>query len=327
MTARLLDAEALAASGIRPQDRVLVGLSGGADSVALLHALRLCMEQGRIQSLGAAHLVHGIRGESAERDAAFCERLCRDWDIPFFLGRADAPAQARLRGQTLEQAARELRYAFLRERAAGFQAGCIAVAHHADDQAETLLLHLMRGSGRTGLCGMRMRADDIARPLLKRRRRDIEAYLKDNGLEHCTDETNAGQDAARNRVRHALLPLMESFNPRLTEALCRLAAHMLEDEDYFSARVDAALEAARLPQGYARRQILALPGPLRARALLRLLRECLDGDVCEADIRRLEALLPAATGSAIELRGGRTAWLENEALLLGAQPAARRFAS
>lgn len=322
---RLLSAETLSCCGVGPKDRLLVGLSGGADSVALLHGLWLCYTEGRIGGLFAAHLIHGIRAGSAEADAAFCETLCKRWGIPLVIGRVDSPAYAHERGMTLEQAARELRYAFLREQAARADADGIAVAHHADDQAETLLMHLMRGSGRAGLAGMRARTGDILRPLLTVRRSEIEAYLLENGLDYCTDETNAQLDAARNRVRHELLPLMKSFNPRITEALGRLAAHMAEDEDYFAALADTAMEAARLTRGLDREKLSALPAPVQARVLHRLLRERLRGDFTEADMRRLKALLTARTGSCIELRGGQAAWLENEALLVGEAPRARCF--
>lgn len=322
---RLVDAETLQACGIQPSDSLLVGLSGGADSVALLHSLCACQNEGQLRGLYAAHLHHGIRGASADADAAFCEALCQKWDVPLVVGRVDAPGCAKAKGQSLEQAARELRYAFLRERAAAFGANAIAVAHHADDQAETLLLHLMRGSGRTGLAGMRMRTADIARPFLHKRRCDIEAYLAENGLSACSDETNALLDAARNRIRHELLPEMERFNPRIREALCRLAAHMAVDEAYFETVVDAALLDAALPSGYTREMLCKLAEPIRSRALLKLIRDCQDGDVAFSDVRRLEALLGAHTGSSIELKGGRAAWLENDALMLGVMPRAQHF--
>lgn len=314
---RLLNAETLRRCGLRPMDSLLVGLSGGADSVALLHSLCACRKNGQLRSLCAAHLHHGIRGASADADAAFCEALCRQWQVPLVMGHVDAPGYAKAKGQGLEQAARELRYAFLREQAAKFGADAIAVAHHADDQAETLLLHLMRGSGRTGLAGMRMRTGDIVRPLLHTRRRDIEAYLAENGLSACSDETNALLDAARNRVRHELLPEMERFNPRIREALCRLAEHMAADEDFLEALAETALRDAALAEGYSRKTLKELAEPIRSRVLLGLLRDCQEGEVSFSDVRRVEALLGANTGSAIQLRGGRAAWLENDALMLG----------
>lgn len=322
---RLVDAETLKACAIRPTDSLLVGLSGGPDSVALLHSLYTCQNDGQLGGLSAAHLHHGIRGASADADAAFCEALCQKWNVPLVIGHVDAPGYAKAKGQSLEQAARELRYAFLREQAAASGADAIAVAHHADDQAETLLLHLMRGSGRTGLAGMRMRSADVVRPLLRKRRCDIEAYLAENGLSACSDETNALLDAARNRVRHELLPQMERFNPRIREALCRLAEHMAADEEYFWPLVDAALHDAALDGGHSRKMLIGLAEPIRSRVLLRLLRDCQGGEVSFSDIRRVEALLGANVGSSIELKGGRAAWLENDALMLGFLPQARCF--
>jgi len=171
---QLLDATVLEACGISPVDTVLVGLSGGADSVALLHSLQQCLRDNLLSGLSAAHLHHGIRGESAVADAAFCARLCSQWNIPLAVGHVDVPLFARENSVSIEQAARKLRYAFLHEQAMQAGASCIAVAHHAGDQAETILMHLMRGSARAGLAGMRMQNGDVIRPLLKQSRHDIE---------------------------------------------------------------------------------------------------------------------------------------------------------
>ena len=322
---RLVDAAALSACGVKPSDALLVGLSGGVDSVALLHSLRVCQSEGMIRDVYAAHLNHGIRGTAAKEDAAFCSKLCKGWGTTFLLGETDAPGYAGREGLTLEQAARNLRYAFLRQQAVEKKTAFIAVAHHADDQAETLLLHLMRGSGRAGLVGMRRVSGDILRPLLAWRRRDIEMYAAQHMLPYRIDETNALLDAARNRVRHTLLPQMELFNPRVTEAICRLAAHMAEDEDYLAALATDAAKETALNRGHSRSRIAALPGSIRARVLLQLLRENLSGDVCETDVRRLDALLTARTGSCIEFRHGKAAWLENDALVLGTAMQPRYF--
>lgn len=315
---RLIGEAELAACGIGEGTRILAGLSGGADSVALLYELCRLRGSGRIAEVYAAHLNHGIRGAQADADAAFCEALCKARGITFVSRRVDVPAYARENGLSLETAARTLRYAFLREQCAVLPTDCIALAHHADDQAETVLLHMLRGSGTAGLSGMRMKSGDLVRPLLHVTRGAIETYLSQLSQDYCTDETNAQLDAARNRVRHALLPALETYNPRVREALCRLAEASAADEDYLSALAGKAAADAALPGGgYDRDALAALPPPVRGRVLLSLLRETLDYDVSAADVRRLSALLYAQNGCCIELRGGHAAWVENGALCIG----------
>lgn len=303
--------------GLLPQHAVLVGLSGGADSVVLLHALCRSCEAGRISGVMAAHLHHGLRGADADADAAFCEALCREWGVPFVGGRADVRAVAAGRGLSLEAAAREVRYAFLRDAAARLNADCIAVAHHMDDQAETILLHLLRGSGLTGLAGMRPRTEKIVRPLLGVRRNEIEAYARENGLAFCTDATNASDAMMRNRVRHELLPLLRSFNPRIVERLAATATLLAQDADCLDTLAEAALGAAAETGCIGRQALLALADAVRSRVLKRLLLDAQGGDVERRDVERLDALLRAQTGTRIELRGGAVAWVDGGSLYVG----------
>ncbi len=146
--------EMLSACGLKPSDGVLIALSGGADSVALLLESFRWKGENKIAVVAAAHFHHGIRGVEADRDAAFCRDLCNRLAIPYYEGRADIPSLAKEKGLSLETAAREERYRFLRKTKEAAGLSCIATAHHRDDQAETLLLHLIRGSGLEGLCGM-----------------------------------------------------------------------------------------------------------------------------------------------------------------------------
>ena len=312
--------------GLLPQHAVLVGLSGGVDSVVLLHLLCGLREQGRLSAVMAAHLHHGLRGAEADADAAFCEALCGAWDVPFVCGRAEVRVLAAEKGLSLETAAREERYAFLKRAAAQMGADCIAVAHNMDDQAETLLLHLLRGSGLDGLAGMRPRTGNIVRPLLAARRQDIEAYAQAHSLAFCTDATNASDAMTRNRVRHELLPLLCSFNPRAVEHLCATASLLAQDADYLNAAARAAAGAAAGRDGAGRKALLALPDAVRSRVLKRLLFEAQGGEVERRDVARLEALLEARTGTQIELRGGAAAWVDAERLYVGRPPQESAFA-
>ena len=312
---------------ILPQHTVLVGLSGGIDSVVLLHALRAAAQQGRIGALAAAHYHHGLRGAAADADEAFCRSLCAAWNIPFCSERADVRAEAARRRLSVEAAARELRYDFLRRAARRFGADCIAVAHHMDDQAETVLLHLIRGSGLSGLTGMRPRNGDIVRPLLGVQRCEIEAYAARNGLDYCTDETNASDEMLRNRVRHTLLPVLKTLNPRIVERLASTAELLSADEDCLQALARAAAEAA-VPEGedgMDRAVLRSLEPSVRTRVLRRELLLAQQGDVERRDIDRVDALLAGQTGTRIELRGGKAAWVDSRLLHIGTPPEPREF--
>jgi tRNA(Ile)-lysidine synthase len=220
-----------------PGATIVVGLSGGPDSVALLDALvQVSRRQGF--RVAAAHLDHGLR-EGSQQDAQFCAELCRQLGVPLRTGTADVMAQARADGGGLEQAARRARYRFLRGVGRELGACAIAVAHTRDDQAETVLLRLLRGAGRTGLAGMRSRSAGVVRPLLAVSRQEVLAHLTARGLAWREDPSNADLGRTRNRVRHELLPYLEArFNPRLRETLARTGA-LLADE----AKVLAALAA------------------------------------------------------------------------------------
>ena len=219
-----------------PRSRIVVAVSGGADSVALVHALLSLRPEWRL-ALRIAHLDHGLRPDSAQ-DAAFVRELGARWYIPATIERRDVGALCAREGWSLEDGARRIRYQFLLEVARRESATHVAMAHTADDQAETVLLRLVRGTGLAGLGAIPItrRLDDdtwIARPLLEVWRRDVTAYLAGLGLLHREDATNADQRFARNRIRHELLPLLErDYNPNIKEVLTRLAETSLWDSAY-----------------------------------------------------------------------------------------------
>ena len=317
----LLSASSLAACGITGKSAVLAAFSGGADSTALALALMGLMREGTMRSLTLAHVNHGIRGAEADHDEAFCRDFAARFSLPLSVIRVDAPLEAAQTGHSLEQAARDVRYAALRRAAAACGAEVIAVAHHRDDQAETVLLHLIRGSGLCGLCGMRARSGDIARPLLSVSRKEILTYLAEQGQDFCVDSTNASPDALRNRVRHELLPLLETMNPAIVPALCRMASHAREDEDLLSALADTAGADA---DGN-RRSLLALPPALLNRVLLASLRAQTD-TVEERDVDKLRSLLAARTGTTVPLREGLHACVDGERLTVGRLPQRAEYA-
>ncbi|HEY74741.1 MAG TPA: tRNA lysidine(34) synthetase TilS [Thermoflexia bacterium] len=227
---------------LSPGDAVVVGVSGGPDSLCLLHLLVRLREEYHLR-LHVAHLHHGARGEEADADAAFVADLARRWGLPATIAKKDVPAIARAHKLAFEEAARRVRYAFLARVAGDVGASKIAVGHNADDQAETVLMHFLRGAGPAGLRGMlpvtplsdyrllEPVADGplpsplplLIRPLLDVPRAGIEAYCAAYGLEPRFDRSNLDTTYFRNRLRHELLPLLETYNPNIRRRLCHTA--------------------------------------------------------------------------------------------------------
>lgn len=283
---------------INKNERVLVGLSGGADSVTLLYVLlKIAPERGF--GLCAAHLNHGIRGAEAYRDQRFVQELCKGLGVPLACEELDIPGIARAESKTLEQAAREKRYEFFNRAAGELGADKIAVAHHMDDQAESIMLHLIRGSGTKGLVGMEPARGNIIRPLLWVRRREIEQYAAENGLEYCSDSTNLERDASRNRIRLDIIPyIQDNLNPCFAERLCSMGELLGQDEEYLYGLARDALRAARTREGYDRARLAALPPPVRSRAIrIAAFEAGATADVERCHIERITDMLTAKTGA------------------------------
>ncbi len=228
--------KSLLKSGCIPAgSRVLVAVSGGADSVALLSLLHHVAGEIGL-SLEAAHLDHALR-ESSCADARFVGELCLRLNVTLTMERRDVAAIARQCKGNLEEVAREERLDFLEKTAQARNCHLIALGHHADDQAETFLLRLLRGAGTTGLAGMRMVNEAVVRPLLPFHRTDLLAYIRDEGLTWREDESNQDQTFTRNRVRHQLLPLLASFNPNISSQLAGLCEQMRQDDDFWLEQV------------------------------------------------------------------------------------------
>jgi tRNA(Ile)-lysidine synthase len=242
--------------------KVVVGVSGGADSLCLIHLLRQICGPGKRYpgvELQAAHLNHMLRGAEGEHDAQVVAHTMETWGVPFTLGKIDVPALARREKRSLEDAARVARYRFLREVAGGQP---IAVAHHADDQVETLLLHWLRGSGLAGLVGMPPRQGDIIRPLLVISRAEILAYCREHALTPLEDLSNRDPRFLRNRVRHELLPLLQELNPAIRRTLLRNAEVARIDLAWLETQVDSCWRSTVVSE---QEQMITLDAPaLRA---------------------------------------------------------------
>jgi tRNA(Ile)-lysidine synthase len=218
---------------------IVVAVSGGADSLCLLHLLhRLCGPGKRYPGLRlrVAHLNHKLRGEAGIQDAATVARIAAAWGLPVTVGEVDVPALAHQERRSLEDAARAARYCFLREVAQG---QLIAVAHHAGDQVETLLLHWLRGAGLAGMVGMLPCQQNIIRPLLEVSHAETVAYCRLHDIVPVEDASNTDPHFLRNRIRHELLPLLESLNPGIRATLLRAAGVMGVDAGWIEEQVDA----------------------------------------------------------------------------------------
>jgi tRNA(Ile)-lysidine synthase len=221
---------------IRPQERILIALSGGSDSVALLHLLHAVAPSLQL-SLFAAHLDHAIRPQSRD-DVDFVRALCAALHIPLRCERVDVPALAAQQQVGLEEAGRMARQTFLRQEAERLGCTAIALGHHRGDQAETLLHHLGRGCGLHGLAAMRRRRGLFVRPLLPYSKAELRAYLAGIKAEFVSDASNDELNFTRNRIRHQLLPLLATLNPRIEATLGDLATVAAQEDDYWQLELD-----------------------------------------------------------------------------------------
>ncbi len=275
---------------LKPGLRLAVGLSGGADSVALLGALHeRSGELGLV--LHAAHLHHGLRGEEADADRTFARHLASELGIPFHQAQVDTAAEAEQKRETIEEAARRLRYGWFRQLMAEGELDAVATAHTRDDQAETVLAKFLRGAWTEGLSGIHPVVDfaegRILRPLLQATRPEIEAYLKALGQRWREDSSNLHLTYTRNRIRQELLPLLEGWNPQLREHLAQMAELAREEEAWWQ------VEIARLAP-----QLLLTGRPVRGGGRA-------SGEVLAVDVTRLAVLAPAVQRRLLRYAAGQ----------------------
>lgn len=292
--------ETLRRLGAGKGDRLLLGLSGGADSMCLLHLLRaFCEEEGCF--LAAAHVNHMLRGEEALGDEAFVKDVCARLGVPLYCTREDVRAEAAASGEGEEECGRRLRYAFFRS-CGDFT--WILTAHNLNDNAETVLWHLTRGSGLAGVCGIPEKRGNILRPLLRCSREEIEAYCRKEGIPYRTDSTNSEDTYTRNRIRRRILPELCRINPAFLQAVCRFTDSAREDEDFFKCLAENFLRGNDCNKGLNIIELKELEPAVRRR-VLRLFAERETGIVPERrHMERMEQMLRAGEG-AVCLPGGR----------------------
>lgn len=301
-------------------DKIIVALSGGADSVCLAHAMYMLSGLCGF-SVCCAHVNHHLRGEQSDRDALFVREFCKNLGVECFVMDADVRQYAKEKGISEELAGREIRYAFFTRLAQEHGYHKIATAHHKNDSAETILMHLMRGSSIAGLTGIPERRGNIIRPLLDLTRMQIEQYCAENGLEYVTDSTNTEMIYTRNKIRLELIPyIQQQFNPNFVETVTANGQIIADENAFLDAETDKALcqvtEGNR--QDIVLERFLLLHPALRRRVLYRVL-QCAGAK--EAGSEEIAAVLAlcqnGTTGKRITLAGGLCARVEYGRLIIG----------
>ena len=294
---------------------VLCALSGGLDSMTLLHILSILREETGFQ-VAAAHFHHGLRA-AADRDQEFVRDWCRRRGVPLACGRGDTLALARREGLSVEDAARKLRYAFLEEAAADMGADRTATAHHREDNAETLLLHLLRGAGTQGLGGIPPVRGRVVRPLLEVSRGEIEACAARNGIPHVEDETNGDAAYTRNRVRLEVLPLLEEISPGCAGRIAAAAVLLREENAYLQREAEKNLPVR---EGNS----VSLPASLLEEADPVIRRRLVRGGARELGVsltqRQTESALALKNGGYLDFSENLRGYRERERLVLQRQP-------
>jgi tRNA(Ile)-lysidine synthase len=311
---------------ISPGERVAVGVSGGPDSVALLHILHELSAELRIE-LHVAHLNHGLRGAEADEDSQYVLELADSLRLSATVEKRDVAAMARDGGMSLEHAARVARYEFLEKAADACGASKIAVGHTSDDQVETVLLHLLRGAGPEGLAGMPPARGRIIRPLFDAARQDVEDYCASKGLAPRLDSSNLSRDFARNRIRLDLMPLLERDHPALRRHLFRVAEIVREENSFLRDIAVRELERMSLKceDGeivISARRLSRRPVALQRRIVREALRLLLE-DLRHIEHGHVEALRTLAVGKGgreVHLPRGLRARLQGGRLFISARP-------
>ena len=232
---------------IAPNETIVVGVSGGADSMALLHLLLQLQKEWNL-TLIVAHVNHCLRGEESDRDQRLVEDVCRQWGVPCRVKKEDILSMSRAAGRGVEEFARGFRYAFFQQTAPHPIEGKIATAHTADDNAETVLLNMVRGTGVTGLGGI-LPAGRVIRPLIECSREMIEQYCERYQIPYVTDSTNLQDDYRRNRIRHHVIPCLKQQNPSFLKAVTRMCDANRRDSEFLLALGEQLLEQSRREQG------------------------------------------------------------------------------
>ncbi|MBQ4511108.1 MAG: tRNA lysidine(34) synthetase TilS [Clostridia bacterium] len=262
-------------------DGAIIGFSGGADSSAILHYLSK-----KTKKLLAVHINHMIRGEEALRDEFFCKNMCKKYGVKFLSFRVDIPLLAEERKQGLEETAREERYRIFNKIIS--QNGdykCIVTAHNANDNAETVIFNLSRGSGSRGIAGIKPVINNIVRPLIFCSKEEILEYCKQNSISYVNDSTNMDTDYTRNYIRHEIIPMLEKINPSFIDSCLRMGELLRDDDKYIQSVCDKIIEENRIKTRINTELLVSQERPVASRLLMYLSKEALDRKAIDACLR------------------------------------------
>ena len=262
-------------------DGAIIGFSGGADSSAILHYLSK-----KTKNLLAVHINHMIRGEEALRDEFFCKNMCKKYGVKFLSFRVDIPLLAEERKQGLEETAREERYRIFNKIIS--QNGdykCIVTAHNANDNAETVIFNLSRGSGSRGIAGIKPVINNIVRPLIFCSKEEILEYCKENSISYVNDSTNMDTDYTRNYIRHEIIPMLEKINPSFIDSCLRMGELLRDDDKYIQSVCDKIIEENRIKTRINTELFVSQERPVASRLLMYLSKEALDRKAIDACLR------------------------------------------
>ncbi len=292
-------------------DTVGVGLSGGADSVALLHFLKVNKDRFGVKNIKAVHIHHGIRGAEADRDLNFSISLCEKLNVELVSFHLDVPAEAEKTGEGIEECARRLRYdCFSR-----VECDKLATAHNLNDNAETFILNLTRGAALNGLCGIPYVRGKYIRPLLDCTRDEIEAYLQKNNLDFVTDSTNLCDDYTRNKIRHNILPQLAKINPAFLKAFSKCSGSLNETEDFLKDTANAYLLQSRKGDYYDCSVFHGCHNAVKNKIAALILKEQGVKNISREQISTVVKIIEK--GGAVSLGGKITAVAERERLYFG----------
>lgn len=296
---------------------VLCAVSGGRDSMCLLSML--CEEAPKMGfTVAAAHFNHNLRGAESDGDEAFVADFCSKMNIPCYIGGGDVKKAAEHEGRGIEETARSLRYAFLQKTAEETGAVCVATAHNADDNAETVLFNLVRGAGLKGLCGIPPVRDIYIRPLLATTRAEIDRYMAENSVPYRDDSTNALDDYTRNKLRHRVIPVLKDINPAFCEAVSGTVQLLQEDELYLSGLADSFIEEHAAGSKLDAAQLAALPKAVSSRVIRLMCPRALENVHVDAVLKLCSSDTPSASADL----PGMTVRREYEKIVFGSGAAA-----
>ncbi len=251
-------------------DKIVIGLSGGADSVALTHFLNTIGKERKLEII-AVHVNHGIRGEEAERDENFVKKFCSDLSVRLVIKKVNIVKISKNLKIGIEEAGRKIRYEIFKGISGSICNAKIATAHTLSDNAETVIMRLISGTSLKGLCGIPPVRENIIRPLINIKRSEVELYCQDNNLKYVNDSSNYEKDYTRNKIRLEIIPKFKNINPDFENSVKRAAEALQEDNLYLESAANQTLESLKVASGYDSEKIQKLPGAIKSRVIFKIL--------------------------------------------------------